>query len=147
MRGFTLLELLVVIVIAGIMAAVVAPRFSEPSAYEARAQAEVLLMTLRSVQSLAVARRATVYVQASASTGAVQVCADSACTQIIPTPEGDALWLQLSGDLRLQASSNWSYDSMGRPSAAPLLTLVTASGAFSGYAVQVEAESGYAHLQ
>jgi len=60
--GFSLIELLVVLLILGITAAVVAPRLGNNAGMEARNEARALLATLRLARSMAIASQHTVVV-------------------------------------------------------------------------------------
>ena len=145
-RGFTLVELVVVIVVMGILAAVAGPRFVSVSLFKGAAAVEATLATLRAAQRTAVARRATVHVQINGAAGSLALCADAACTSPITPPNGDASWLQLDSSLRFAASTSYSIDAYGRPSFpdALVVQVTDQSGASAGAALQVEAETGHA---
>lgn len=66
MRGFTMVELIAVLVIVGVLAAVAAPRFFTRSDFDARGFSDQTLAILRYAQKAAVAERRTVCVAFSA---------------------------------------------------------------------------------
>jgi MSHA pilin protein MshC len=70
-RGFTLIELVTVIVIGGILAAVAGPRFFTQTGYSQRGYAEELAAALRLAQKAAVASDCQAQVTLTASTYAV----------------------------------------------------------------------------
>jgi len=68
-RGFTIVELIMVIVIIGILAAVVGPRFFSKSNFDERFYFEEVLSSVRYAQKLAVASGCYTRVQASQVNG------------------------------------------------------------------------------
>jgi MSHA pilin protein MshC len=91
--GFTLVELIMTMVIVGVLAAVVAPRFFDNNVFQERGTADQIRAALRYGQKIAVAQRRqiTVTIRAAGTTdcGAVLVagavdCAVSDRVQIIP---------------------------------------------------------------
>lgn len=86
-RGFTLVELVLVIVLVGVLSAVAIGRFAGPDVFEARAYADQLQAALRSAQKTAIAQNRPVFVTLSAS--AVAVCFDSSCATRVRAPGGN----------------------------------------------------------
>jgi MSHA pilin protein MshC len=66
-RGFTLVELVVTLVIVGILAVTVMPRFAEKTAFDERGFYDASLAILRYAQKSAVAQRRTVCVNFAAN--------------------------------------------------------------------------------
>lgn len=85
-RGFTIVELIMVIVIIGIFAAVVGPRFFSKSSFDERFYFEEVLSSVRYAQKLAVASGCYIKVQVSAS-GAVlshfNTCGDKGADETV----------------------------------------------------------------
>ena len=77
-RGFTLIELIAVLVIAGILATFAAGRFFQRDAFDARAFADQAIDLLRYGQKLAVAQNRPVYVRLDGQS--VALCFDALCT-------------------------------------------------------------------
>lgn len=65
--GFTLVELVVTMIIVGILAVIIMPRFSEQSTFDARSFADQTLAALRYAQKSAIAQRRRVCVAFSAA--------------------------------------------------------------------------------
>jgi MSHA pilin protein MshC len=78
--GFTLIELIVVMVLIGVLGAIGASRFFDRSAYDAAAYGEQLRAMVRYAQKLAIAQNRNVFVQGSLD--GVALCYDAA----IPCP-------------------------------------------------------------
>ncbi len=149
MHGFTLPEVIAVLVIIGVLAAIAGPRFLRTGFDEARF-AQESTSALRYAQSAALAMQRTVCVTATATSLTLQYvgtygvtnCADPSVTGLMP-PGGGAAPYQVtaSGSVVFTAGApaSFSFDRAGRPSAAQALTVT------GGAQIFVEAESGYVH--
>lgn len=144
-HGFTLVELVAILVVAGILLAVAAPRFFSAATFSARGYADQTAAFLRYAQKLAIARHGNVYVQADGAT--LGLCLDATA----PCPTGrDATGPDGSRPYRVSAPSgvslvvnggNFSFDAQGRPSGGRSLDI-------TGDVLRtlsVEAETGYVH--
>lgn len=132
-KGFSLTELVLVLVIAGILAAIVVPQFNQPE-IDASWYAEQVKAALRYAQRQAVAQRRNVYVVVSAN--AVQLCYDPACASPVGDFATGAPFAKAApGGVSLTPQTFW-FDALGRPSAGAPFAVGT---------VTVEAQSGYVH--
>lgn len=146
MRGFTLVELVVVISILAIVATIGMTRFASPAPFGAQAAADQLASVLRAAQRLAVAQRRVVHVLVQADPASVSLCRDAACTQPIAPGDGSPAWFTPSGSVALSADANFSIDGMGRPSLATALDLTPSDSGAVGPTVRVEPETGLVRL-
>jgi MSHA pilin protein MshC len=145
--GFTIVELIGIIAIAGIIMAVAAPRFMNANTFEARGYTDAAKGFFRYAQKLAVARHATLYVQISASAITLCTAASAPCSGAnrITGPDGEASY-QLNvpnGVSQTGSSSTLSFDAQGRPSSA--FTLTIASTGNADRILNVAEETGYVH--
>lgn len=142
-RGFTLVELILVIVVLGILAAVVGPRFFDRRVFDDRLYAEEVRAALRHAQKLALAGGCRIRFTLDASGYRVQRDADcegsgTALAPVLDPYTGQAPYAGAPPDgTALSAPFTIDFDALGRPSAAVSITL----GA--GHAVRVEAETGF----
>ncbi len=166
--GFTIVELVIIILVIGILAVVVGPRFFAASDFEARGYYDSVTNTLRYAQRTAVAQRRVVYAKLDTSTGQVSLCfanhATAACSSDVPKPTGESPYVvSAPSDVTLAlspapANNTLFFDSLGRPfasnesvpsessSASSFSTLtVTITGGGLARTFTVERESGYVH--
>lgn len=175
-RGFTLIELVAVLVLAGILAAFAGARFFQREAYDARSFGDQTMNILRYGQKLAVAQNRPVFVRLDGAS--VALCFDAACTaanRVVP-PAGSN-----SGSKETLAAcnqlSNWLcegkpasvsmatvpantagfyFDALGKPyalgdvfpaaSTFPARQAVTIQGDGSTRSIQIVGETGYVYL-
>lgn len=86
-RGFTLVELVLVIVLVGVLSAVAIGRFAGPGVFEARAYSDQVMAALRTAQKTAIAQNRPVFV--SLNVASVAVCFNAACTSRVRAPGGN----------------------------------------------------------
>jgi MSHA pilin protein MshC len=146
MRGFTLVELIMVIVLLGILSFVAAGRMANRDDFDVQGFAEQVATTVRLAQKSAVAQRRTVYVNVDVGAGLVRACLDAlvACNSPLPAPFGGDLAVTAPGSVTLASGENqFSFDPMGRPSLGATLEIVAMAGNGAAYSVFIERESGY----
>jgi MSHA pilin protein MshC len=144
-RGFTLVELIGIIAIAGILLAVAAPRFFNANTFAARGYADAASGFLRYVQKLAVARHSTLYVHVASSGLTLCATAPAPCAGagLLPGQDGQTPFqVQVpSGVTQSGSATHISFDAQGRPSGGLTLSITSDSTR----TLSVEAETGYVH--
>lgn len=139
-HGFTLVELVMVIVILGIMTAVVAPKLMDSSDIQARGFADQVKAALRYAQKTAIAQRGHVCVAFTPSsitltTNTVAICPGG----VLDTPYGKPA----PSDITFSPTpTDFSFDALGRPIPNAQQT-IRIDGVAS--AITVERETGYVH--
>jgi MSHA pilin protein MshC len=154
--GFTLIELIMVMVIAGILAAVVAPRFFDANVFKSRGFADQVQATLRYAQKEAIAQHRNVCVTITANSISLKIAstngAVSACDKNLVSPTGQPsncpsvtykiCTPSVSITLASNPSMNFNFDALG---STPGQQIIAVSGATNN--IVVEAETGYVHSQ
>ena len=140
-RGFTLVELVMVIVIVGILAVFVAPRFFDANLFKARGFADQVQSTLRYAQKEAIAQRRNVCVALSASTITMTIGSSfgSACNATLLFPTGVSSITAPAGTT-LSPAVTVNFAPLG---STPSAQIITVSGATNN--IVVEAQTGYVH--
>jgi MSHA pilin protein MshC len=140
--GFTMVELILVMVIAGILAAVAVPRMIGRNSFDTRGFADQLSATVRFAQKLAVAQRTDVFVRLTA--GDATLCYDAACATPAPGPGGEKPYtVSAPGGVAITPAMVLGFSAGGVPDIAALLD-IQVSGAGTHH-VWVEQETGYVH--
>lgn len=157
--GFSLVELIVTIVIAGILAVVVAARFVGKGGFESRAYFDEAITVVRQAQKVAIAQRRNVVVVVTVDR--IAVCYTAACVARVTTTASlnrsstttaanclnDATWLCAGRPAGVSpinsTAANVTFDALGRPSTTATITI---SGAESGDIARqlvIQPETGY----
>jgi len=147
-QGFTLLELVIVLVVLGALAAIVVPRIVEGSLREA-AFAEQVAAAFRYAQRLAVASGCEIEVQVDAATSSYAVRrrsdgSDTACgstgpfTLAVPNPGGSGPFAgTATGGVAVTQGLSLRFDAQGLP------TPNGGSVVIGGRTLVIEAETGH----
>lgn len=143
MLGFTMVELITVIVITGIFAALAAPRFFNRNVFDSRGFYDQVISTLRYAQKVAIAQHRFVCATLATNSITLTINAVASCPgDNLASPSGGAAYVVIapSGVTISPAPVTFYFDALGKPSAVQDFTV-------SGYATHiiVEAETGYVH--
>lgn len=156
------MELIAVLMIAGILAVVAVPRFFDRNTFDTRSFADEVQAMVRYAQKVAVAQNRKVFVVFTGSSGAL--CFDAACSQHVRAPVArkittacnDAAWMCMALPVNVgitPAAQVFYFNALGRPfnlndvdpaSSFSGLT-ITVSGGGVNRAIVVERETGYVH--
>jgi MSHA pilin protein MshC len=146
-RGFTLVELVIVMLLLAVVASFGAARFADREPFAVQGVADQLVSAVRLAQATAIAQRRAVHVVLSAQPAALQVCLDALCTQPLATPAGDSLWLAEAAGLQLSSAGSFAFGPDGAPTLTSTLQLrvQTPDGASRSPLITIEAGSGHVH--
>lgn len=134
--GFTLVELIVVILLIGILSISIAPRFFAVSSYEDRRAVDELLTAVRHAQQLAMNQGGNIQLVLSATQFRVE---RTIAPVNLRSPEGISPYVkQFPGNITASPAATIIYDRLGKPNAGYTITIGTKQ-------IQIEAETGYAH--
>lgn len=148
--GFTLIELVAVLVLVAVLAVAVLPRMEGALALRGDAWRDQVVATLRQAQSMAVGHRRLVCVAVGSNTLSISIATSqpaSACASAVAGPDGSANWardtsapvtaLSPTGSLFFQPSGRVTSDGAGLLATPGRITI-------NGQAdVQVVAETGH----
>lgn len=137
--GFTLAELVVVIVIAAILAAIAIPQFNQPE-IDAAWFHEEARSTVRYAQRTAVAQRRCVFVSVAPPQLSL-FYGDASCaitgTAVSDLASGQPVVISAPAGVALSAAPNpFRFNGLGQPNAAATVTV-------GGRTIVVNAETGY----
>ncbi len=138
-----MVELILVMVIAGILAAVAMPRMIGRNSFDTRGFADQLAATVRFAQKLAIAQRTDVFVSLTASDATL--CYDAACATPAPGPGGEKPYtITAPGGVVIAPAMVLDFDAGGRPKNITAQLDIQVNGTGTHH-VFVEQETGYVH--
>lgn len=154
--GFTLVELLTVLLLTAILAATVAPRFDIRASFDARGFADETAAAFRYARVAAIAMRRNVCVTISGNNlvelryaptyGAAATLGN--CSSYLGRPDGQSGNYSLAAASGVAIAPNQSviFNSLGQPDLAGALSVsVSGDGGSLNRSFVVEAETGYVH--
>jgi MSHA pilin protein MshC len=146
--GFTIVELVAVMVIVGIIAAISAPRFVGIDAFDARGSYSTLTAALRYAQKTAIAQRRNVYANVNISSRAVCLGYTNNCSSAVIDPATQTAYAKtLSSNVAITASTTpIGFDGLGRPipnTSATFTIQNTAVTSESIRTITIEQDTGY----
>lgn len=139
--GFTLVELVVTIAIAAIIAVVAAPRFFQKSTFDSRGFYDKSVAVVRLAQKTAVAWRREVHVCVTATqviAGTAANCATPLNYPVSGTPASETA----PNGVTLSPAA-FTFDGLGRPSAGTTITFNSTIAGDPARQIVVAAETGY----
>jgi MSHA pilin protein MshC len=149
-RGFTLIELIVVLLVISVMAVVAIPRFSSMMGFADVGYRDQVVAAIDYARKIAVAQRRHTCVVIGASSvtvkidrGLPQSHATNNCLDDLILPSGSNVINAPSG--MTQTTKNIDFNAQGQPvSGAPATITFTSAGGETS-TITMEADSGYVH--
>lgn len=157
LRGFTLVELVMVIVLVGVLAVFVGPHLFSTGDFYSRGFHDKTLAYLRYAQKTAIAQRRTVCVTFSSNTVNLAIAAaagTNVCAVILPGPSGAggaAREAELAGKSGVTFNGTpgaFNFDGLGQPistTTGALLNTQSIQVVGASRGITVEAVTGFVH--
>jgi MSHA pilin protein MshC len=147
-RGFTLVEVVVTLVLLGILALVVLPRFATVDTYSARGFYDEASALVRFAQKRAIARRQSVFVIADSSSKTICLSDVTAVNCNAPTgvlnpATGEPFSKTAPSGVTL-SSASFAFSGLGSPTPNNAVT-INVVGDGQTRTITVERETGYVH--
>jgi prepilin-type N-terminal cleavage/methylation domain-containing protein len=146
-RGFTLIELVMVMIVIAIVAAYTVVNNLSAGSYTLRSQAEMLAANLRHAQSMATTRGRSLRVTLTAGTNGTYsvscvTAGSSPCnvTPVLDPATNTSFSTTVQKDVVIAGPATLDFDNFGKPSAAGTYTLTYGSNTFT---VTVAAVTGF----
>ncbi|HEY6773248.1 MAG TPA: prepilin-type N-terminal cleavage/methylation domain-containing protein [Oxalicibacterium sp.] len=147
MTGFTLVELIMVLILLGILSLFVIPRFFDRGTFDARSLGDEAQGMMRYAQKLAVARNSNIYI--CVGSNEIKLGIQNNCDPAVLMSSGKPATLSHS-DVSISPVMSFYFDGLGKPfntaSTADLATTqfnLTIGGVTQSF--YIEKETGYVH--
>jgi MSHA pilin protein MshC len=146
-RGFSLVELVSVIMVVGVLAAVAIPRFVGIDSFASRGFSDQAIGIVRYAQKTAIAWRTPIFVCVSATQVKAAAAAGCATPLTHPTTGGQLVTPSAPSGVTLTVlpAGDFTFDALGRPSASKTITVNSTIAGDPARQIVVEAETGYVH--
>lgn len=150
MCGFTLVEMIVLMIITGIVAVAILPKWTGSSGFDERTFRDRVVTALRYAQKSAIATRRTTCASFAASPASVSFrisssngASDCSSGSALAGTDGNALVVTAGSGVSFSAlPTAIVFDAAGRPASAASIAISALS---ASQAITVEAETGYVH--
>lgn len=143
-RGFTLPELVMVLVIVGILSALVAPRMLATRGFASRGFYDEAQAVVRFAQKTAIAWRRPIMVCVAATEISAISNGNCAAPAILTHPASGGQLRSLAPDgVTLGPAGSFQFDGLGRPSGAVTITLTSTIADDPARQILVASETGY----
>lgn len=147
--GFTLVELVVVLIVIGVLAVVVMPRFFDRQTFDARGFYDQALSMARYGQKVAIAQRRDVYFNAdmASATICLTYVPDAACTNaagVTNPADGAKFSTTALPGVGLSTSVSFAFSALGKPKPDAAVSFGIVGDSMTR-TISVERETGYVH--
>lgn len=148
-RGFTLIELIVILIIVGVLAVAAIPRFFDRQSFDARSFYDQALSMVRYGQKVAISQHTNVFFNANAAskTMCLTYVADAGCANAtgVPNPaDGNKFSKTAPDGVTLSASTSFSFSALGKPIPDAAVSFGVVGDGMTR-TITVERETGYVH--
>jgi prepilin-type N-terminal cleavage/methylation domain-containing protein len=126
-HGFTLLELVLVVVAIGIFSVIAAPKFNNPISYTAQSRAETFASDLRHIKNLAAANDRCVAITTTVSGGITTIIGSKPSDSIYPPCNGNTVIFSSALDSNTSITgpvSPFYFNNVGQPNMAATYTVL-----------------------
>ena len=149
-RGFTLIELVMVLILVGILAVAVIPRFAQRDTFDTRGFFDQSIAMLRYAQKTAIAQGRNVFVNINPTVICLTYVADASCSasstadQVLNPATNTWFTKSAPSGASLGVAQSFSFTALGRPNPNNSVSLAM-SGAGISQTIVVERDTGYVH--